>query len=151
MHEGRLHQVGTPDAVYEQPATAYIAGFLGESNFLDGQVEENRDGTASVRLASGERIGARAAVLPQGTRVQAMVRPESIHLSSSDLGEPSNTLAATIEESEYLGQSIRYFARAGDLQLTLREPRRDGARRHEAGERVTLCWPHRATLLFPRD
>ena len=79
-----------------------------------------------------------------------MVRPESIHLSSSDLVGPSNTLAATIEESEYLGQSIRYLARAGGLRLTLREPRRDGVRRHEAGERVTLHWPHRATLLFPK-
>jgi ABC-type Fe3+/spermidine/putrescine transport system ATPase subunit len=151
MHEARIHQVGTPDAVYERPATAYVASFLGESNFLDGVVEESPDGAASVRLATGERIGARAAALPAGTRVQAMVRPESIHLSETDVVGPSNMLAATIEESEYLGQSIRYLARAGDLRLTLREPRRDGARRREPGERVTLCWPQRATLLFPQD
>jgi spermidine/putrescine ABC transporter ATP-binding subunit len=151
MHEGRLHQIGTPDAVYEQPATAYVASFLGESNFLHGVLEGADDSTAWVRLTTGDRIGARAgaAAWPAGTRVQAMVRPESIHLSPSDLAGPANTLSATIEDSEYLGQSIRYVARAGELRLSVRAPRQDGMRRHDAGERVTLAWPQRATLLFP--
>jgi ABC-type Fe3+/spermidine/putrescine transport system ATPase subunit len=149
MHEGRLHQVGTPDAVYEEPETAYVASFLGESNFLAGVLEGTADGAAAVRLGTGDRIGARAGAWPPGTRVQAMVRPESIRLSPPDAATPSNRLAATIEDSEYLGQSIRYLARAGELRLTVRAPRQDGMRRHEAGARVTLSWPHRATLLFP--
>jgi spermidine/putrescine ABC transporter ATP-binding subunit len=149
MHDGRLHQVGTPDAVYEEPNTAYVASFLGESNFLAGTLEGTDDAAASVRLGSGDRILARAVAWPPGTRVQAMVRPESIRLAPPDAVAPGNRLAAAIEDSEYLGQSIRYLARAGELKLTVRAPRQDGMRRHQAGERVTLCWPHRATLLFP--
>ncbi|MBM3598249.1 MAG: ABC transporter ATP-binding protein [Alphaproteobacteria bacterium] len=150
MHEGRMHQIGSPDAVYERPATAYVADFLGESNFLDGVLSESTGGTSTVRLAGGKTIGAQACNLPVGSPVQAMVRPESIHLTTAETAGPVNSLAAVIEESEYLGQSIRYLAAVGELRLTLREPRRDGQRRYAPGDAVTLSWPHRATVVFPR-
>ena len=147
MHEGRMHQVDTPDSVYERPATAYVADFLGESNFLDGVLADAN----TIRLDSGQRIGVRPSVLPAGSRVQAMVRPESIQFAPSGVAGSANELAAVIEESEYLGQSIRYIARAGDLRLTLREPRREDGKRHEVGAAVTLRWSHGTTAVFLRD
>jgi spermidine/putrescine ABC transporter ATP-binding subunit len=146
MHEGEVHQVGTPDAVYERPSTPYVASFLGESNFLEG-VLESKDGNSSwVRLASGDRIGAQATSLPVGTKVRAMVRPESIALAVEASG--MNALPAEIEVSEYLGQSIRYFVRGGGTTLTVRVPRADATRRAAAGETVTLRWSPGETLLF---
>ncbi len=148
MHEGEVHQVGTPDAVYERPSTPYVASFLGESNFLDGILESKQGGTSWVRLASGERIGAQATTLPVGGKVRAMMRPESIALVAPSPGDAHNTLPAEVDVCEYLGQSIRYFARGGGTTLTVRSPRADAARRATAGERVTLYWPQSETLLF---
>jgi spermidine/putrescine ABC transporter ATP-binding subunit len=151
MHEGRVHQIGTPDAVYERPDTPYVASFLGESNFLTGTIEASEGGTSWLRLASGERIGAPAGPLEAGARVQAMVRPEAILLDAPAGGGAMNALPAIIEVAEYLGQSIRYFARAGDTLLSIREPRREGARRAAPGDAVVLSWPHQATRLFPLE
>jgi putative spermidine/putrescine transport system ATP-binding protein len=149
MHEGRVHQIGTPNAVYERPSTPYVASFLGESNFLAGTLEEKSASASWVRLGSGERVGAQPTSLPIGARVQAMVRPESIVLSPPQAGQAMNAMPATVEICEYLGQSIRYFTRAGGIILTVREPRADSGRRAAAGERATLYWPQQATLLFP--
>ncbi|HLJ18794.1 MAG TPA: ABC transporter ATP-binding protein [Stellaceae bacterium] len=148
MHEGEVHQIGAPDTVYEHPSTPYVASFLGESNFLDGILESTEGGTSWVRLASGERIAAQATAKPIGTKVRAMVRPESVAIGAPSSGETVNTLPAAIEVCEYLGQSIRYFARGGGATLTVRAPRADAARRAVVGERVTLHWPQSETLLF---
>ena len=149
MHEGRVQQVDTPAAVYEQPSTPYVASFLGESNFLDGVIEENGERASGVRLRSGERIAAQPTSLSVGTPVQAMVRPESITLSPPLADHAANSLSGTIEICEYLGQSIRYFVQAAAGSVTVREPR-GSARRASPGERVTLYWPPQATSLFPK-
>lgn len=150
MHEGRVHQIGTPAAVYERPDTPYVAGFLGESNFVDGVVEEKSPIACWVRLPSGERIEAGPTSLPVGAAVQLMIRPESIRLSPPDLGQAVNTLIGAIEMCEYLGQSIRYFVQTGAITLNVREPRSDAGSRAMVGERVTLYWPPQATVLFPK-
>jgi putative spermidine/putrescine transport system ATP-binding protein len=147
MHEGRVHQVGTPEAVYEHPDTAYVAGFLGESNFLEGVLEATTEAGSRIRLVSGETIAACPTTMAIGARVRAMVRPEQIVIASAAVGPSVNELPATIEMAEYLGQSIRYFARAGDMMIAIREPRRN-CTRLTTGERVTLTWPGSATLLF---
>jgi putative spermidine/putrescine transport system ATP-binding protein len=148
MHEGEVHQIGTPDAVYERPSTPYVASFLGESNFLDGVLERKEIGTSWVRLASGERIAAQQTGFTVGSKVRAMIRPESIALVAPGGDGVINALPAEIEVCEYLGQSIRYFARAAGLTLTVRAPRTDAERRASTGERVTLYWPKSETLLF---
>ena len=148
MHEGEVHQIGTPDAVYEQPRTPYVASFLGESNFLDGILEDKTDAASWVRLPSGEKISAQATALPIGAKVRAMVRPESIALAPPPSGQAMNALPAEIEVCEYLGQSIRYFARSADITLTVRAPRSDAGHRAAVGDRVTLYWSQPATLLF---
>jgi ABC-type Fe3+/spermidine/putrescine transport system ATPase subunit len=53
MHEGRIHQVGTPTEVYEHPATLFVADFVGESNTLRGVLEAATAAGATVRLLSG--------------------------------------------------------------------------------------------------
>ena len=150
MHEGEIHQIGTPDAVYERPSTPYVASFLGESNFLDGVLESKESGVSWVRLASGERIGAQRTGFTVGSKVRVMMRPESVALAAPSGGEAINALRAEIEVCEYLGQSIRYFARGAGTTLTIRAPRADTTSRAVVGDRVILYWPQSETLLFPQ-
>jgi putative spermidine/putrescine transport system ATP-binding protein/mannopine transport system ATP-binding protein len=149
MHDGELHQIGTPDAVYERPSTPYVASFLGESNFLEGIHEARNDTGSWLRLSSGERIAAAPTEIPIGARVRAMIRPESIGLSPPHTGHAVNALPGEVEMSEYLGQSIRYFVRNSAATLIVREPRREPGRRASIGESVTLYWSQESTLVFP--
>ena len=93
---------------------------------------------------------AQPTALPRGSRVQIMVRPEQVLLTdNNDNGQPRlNSLAGTIEIAKYLGQMIRYFVRAGDTTITVREPRRPGARGH-VGDPVRVAWSGEVTAIFP--
>jgi len=79
MNEGRVVQVGSPDELYDTPATAFVAQFLGRSNILRGEFAEKM---------TGRRPGGKMAV---------MIRPEHIEI------HPDGTYEATISETEYLG------------------------------------------------
>ncbi|MDH4339417.1 MAG: ABC transporter ATP-binding protein, partial [Thermoleophilia bacterium] len=94
MNQGRIEQLGPPEELYERPATAFVAGFLGASNLLPGTVE----GADAVRLETGELV--RADVDGRTGKVAAGVRPEKITLGA---GGGVNELPGTISESAYIG------------------------------------------------
>src|SRR5213076_1050509 len=56
MRHGRIEQIGEPHDVYERPATEFVAGFLGASNLLDGEVKEERDGNSLILLTGGSTV-----------------------------------------------------------------------------------------------
>jgi spermidine/putrescine transport system ATP-binding protein len=78
MASGRVRQVGPPREIYQRPVDRFVADFIGESNFLDGDWMDGGNGTA-FRLRDGTPIPAPAnADLPPTTRVALMIRPESV-------------------------------------------------------------------------
>jgi putative spermidine/putrescine transport system ATP-binding protein len=114
MAAGRLRQVGSPEALYETPADAFVAGFLGESNFLPGEVAEVEDGVALVRLDCGAMAEALANGVAAGQRCRVAVRPERIAvagISADEMGE--GALPATLLEAAYLGDHLRLLLRVG--------------------------------------
>jgi spermidine/putrescine transport system ATP-binding protein len=125
MNEGRIEQLGPPQELYEQPATAFVAGFLGVSNLLAGTIE----GPDAVRLDSGALVQAP----PNGRtgRVAAGVRPEKITLGP---GGGPNELVGTVTETAYIGVATQVVIAtpAGTVQVFAqnidsggRSPRRD--------------------------
>ncbi len=111
---GRLRQVGTPQTLYETPQDAFVAGFLGESNFLPGEVVEVEDDIALVRLDCGALAEALAGALHAGERCQVAVRPERIAvagIAAEEMGE--GALPATLLEAAYLGDHVRLLLRVG--------------------------------------
>src|SRR3546814_9068432 len=76
---GRMRQVGTPGAIYEHPANAFVAGFVGENNSLAGTLVARQGDRCAIQLAGGQIIRATAAdpLLP-GDKVVAMIRPEQV-------------------------------------------------------------------------
>src|SRR3546814_18966033 len=74
-----MQQVGTPGAIYEHPANAFVAGFVGENNRLDGTLVARQGDRCAIQLAGGQLIRATAAdpLLPWDT-VVAMIRPAHV-------------------------------------------------------------------------
>ena len=85
MRDGRIEQLGTPRQVYDEPATAFVAGFIGASNILAGRVSRVADGTAVIDVAAQERVLVPAPG-PAGGRRRAGVHGAA----GEDLGAPGD-------------------------------------------------------------
>ena len=81
MSEGRVEQIGSPEQIYHEPETVFVAGFIGMANLLPATIE-GRDGDLSIaRLAGDRRVGAPAVDgLNTGGVATLMIRPEHMHL-----------------------------------------------------------------------
>jgi spermidine/putrescine transport system ATP-binding protein len=152
MNDGRLEQVGAPQEVYELPATDFVAGFLGASNFLDGEVQ-GRDGRmAEVRLSIGSMISVPAERLPEGAvAVRVGVRPEKIHIRPVEAPSPDrhrNSVEATVMISTYVGVSTSYECRTADGSVLVVYVQNIENRQGPigAGERVTISWEPQHTF-----
>jgi spermidine/putrescine ABC transporter ATP-binding subunit len=141
MNQGRIEQIGSPTEIYEAPKTAFVAEFIGTSNFLRGQLSNGLESSgelASVSLRDGAALRVRRTMAePSSGEVLVMIRPEHLILGSGD--GAANALRAAIKEVVYLGSSIRYVAElASGERLTVEEQNRPGAARGSVGEMVTL-------------
>ncbi|BBK44352.1 polyamine-transporting ATPase [Allostella vacuolata] len=121
MNHGRIEQLGHPAAIYDHPASRFVAGFVGEANMLRGHVAGSRGGHAEVALDSGDRL---AVDLPPAARgagdLQLVLRPERIRWLD-DAAQADNAFPAVLVEHLYLGQNSKYRVRlASGLELTLR-------------------------------
>jgi len=147
MNRGVLEQVEPPEDVYERPRTTFVAGFIGVSNLMPGEVVEAGAAGAVLRLDSGPAVratearGARA-----GERCHAVVRPEKLALLPGNENLPAGTpsVEGILESSLYLGTSTQVVVRLpADLQMTVLVPNADEAARRRlpaAGEAVRLTW-----------
>lgn len=129
LNEGVISQIGTPDDIYFNPKNRFVAEFVGQSNILSGTVIEyvTTAQEVSVRLLNGATIYGRCNnELQVGEKVSIAVRPESIHLESSESNAigTNNRLHAEIEHSGFLGDRTEYVIRFSDSVLTaLAEPK----------------------------
>jgi spermidine/putrescine transport system ATP-binding protein len=138
MNEGVLQQCGTPEEIYEQPANAFVAGFIGISNLLPGEVEGH-----GVRLKTGQLIPADVdASLGAGSAVFVCVRPEKLHIGSEENGQVS--VQGTVVETVYLGTATQYLVEVGPgVRLVAIENNVNTARsdsRLARGSAVTVGW-----------
>jgi spermidine/putrescine transport system ATP-binding protein len=102
MKDGRVQQVATPRELYERPASAFVAGFIGTSNVISVQPSGERDGLAVMDLDDDDRI----CVLGVGTGtgpVKIIVRPERMRVWGDPDGERISRVRGTIAEVVYLG------------------------------------------------
>ncbi len=118
MSNGRVEQVGPPDEVYERPATAYVADFLGISNLMDGRAEGAAgDGRATLRLGDFALVAGQGDTDVRG-EVKIVIRPERLRLEAQ--GTPGeNRVPAMVERVVYVGsimQVIVHLAPGQTLQ-----------------------------------
>jgi spermidine/putrescine transport system ATP-binding protein len=139
MSGGRVEQAGTPREIYEEPATVFVADFLGVSNLLDA--ESSADGDGCV-LSVGERL-LRATAGATGARgaVKAMIRPERVTVEPQGTAG-DNRLPGMIERAVFVGPSHDLHVRlvgGGLLKATIRNDGSDLS--YEEGTPVTLHLP----------
>jgi len=126
MNHGYVEQVGTPAEVYNNPATAFVADFLGHSNILRGHVAGEDGGLIRVRLDGGADIQVAPNGNPPpaaGAPVRLVLRAERLLLGTAHPAQPGHTLFdGQVEAVDYQGQAARYFVRVGVHSLQAINP-----------------------------
>lgn len=145
MQAGRIAQVGTPEEVYDRPASAFVANFMGAENVLPVHVARGADGTAvSAGLAVARLSDNDATALPTGDAV-AYFRDGAASLDAPDAAAQGDLLVpGRITARSYPGGLYRYRVEAAGRQITV-----DDAARHEPGATVGLRIPLRRLHIFP--
>ena len=141
MLDGRIEQLGDPDAIYEQPVSAFVAGFIGQNNFWSGTATNGiADCDGGVTVAS-----------PLSGAVRVAVRPEAISLAAPDSSTsstaPTNEVDGTVVGVSHLGDVIQFVIRTDGPDLLARIARRAAPRLHP-GENVTCSWSPDAVAVF---
>src|SRR5699024_4443897 len=127
MNQGSVEQTGTPQEVYNDPATEFVAGFLGHSNILAGRIAGQNDGLLRVQVADG---GPEILARPrngqdwqEGAPVRLVIRAERLLLADRHSAESDHTvLDGRVDAVDYQGQAARYFVTAGGLSLQAINP-----------------------------
>jgi spermidine/putrescine transport system ATP-binding protein len=152
MHAGQVLQTGSPAEIYERPASRFVAGFIGETNFLTGRVCGCEDDAVCVQVAQAILRACaldREKIMPSQT-VTIALRPEKILLHGEPCRDYPNNLPAVIEEVVYLGTETRYFIRLGDDHvLSLRRQNVDQDRPFPPAARVFACFAARSAQILP--
>jgi len=144
MRHGRIEQLDVPERVYESPATEFVAGFLGASNLLEGQVLDRSGEFATVQVIGASALSVPTARLDgQGSMVKVGVRPEKIRLEVDQGDPPSgwNCVTGTLRVSTFVGVSHQYTVNGpADTTLTVYAQNLGAEAAPREGDRVRLLW-----------
>ena len=120
MQDGVIVQVGTPREVYQFPKNAFVASFIGETNFISGKVQGVSNGTAAIETPVGTLHSETVYhELTPGTSVQCSIRPEALVIDSGQNGDnrAENRINAKVTAVNYLGRVEEYQLMAADIPL----------------------------------
>ena len=139
MDEGEILQLGTPKQVYSAPPNLFVAGFVGEMNFIPAKVVD----AGHVESALGVVECAVPSACGAGTAVVLGIRPEHIGITPEERGAG---LRGEVLWQTYLGDSLHCQVRVGEVELTVRAV---GDAEYVRGETVTVSLPSRGWHVFP--
>lgn len=151
MDRGVLLQEGPPEEIYERPSTRFVADFIGQTNFIEGVVEDAGDPLLVCEVLSGvllrcaPRSGLRA-----GMTVTVAVRPERIRPATDG---SVNVIQGRLTSSTYLGDIVQYVVAFGSTELLVQRPNDpdEPARAWTVGDDVRLGWEQSSSLVLTDD
>lgn len=134
LMDGSLQQLGAPEELYRRPRTVRVASFVGLANLLPVTVAEREGEMLRLESAHGP-LHAYGPVLPPGTRAVLSVRPEGLHLATTE--QHANCFRGSIKERAFLGNLIDYRVAIGDETLRVQGAANDPFR---TGDRVSVSF-----------
>ena len=140
MSEGHVEQIGAPQEVYEEPATAYVADFLGVSNLMDAVAKGREADGCRVALGDLEVVAGRGDTRASGP-VKLVIRPERVRVEEQGAPGP-NRVPAMVDRTVYVGSTMQVILRlpAGQV-LQAMIPNRGDAHAYPQGAAVSLFLP----------
>ena len=157
MNQGRALHIGAPVEIYERPNCRFVADFIGETNFLYGNVVSRQDDVAVVDVSElGVKIiGLAANGIEAGKKAVISVRPEKIQIKQTSENE-KNTFRAKVVDIAYIGSDTRVILEAaGKVRLSIWEQNKtstlDPRAFYRQGLDVWVILPPENTLVLPEE
>ena len=158
MRHGKIEQLGPPEELYERPTTAFVAGFLGVSNLLDGDVVDRNGALTGIKVSDGTVLRAPSELVNGAAQVRVGIRPEKLRVLAMNDGQAAdgadglNRLQGTVLDASYIGVSTQYLVETGDgHKLTVYAQNLETSGAAEAladGQRVLLTWKPQHTFVI---
>ncbi len=151
MNEGVVQQVGSPRVIYESPRNRFVADFIGETNFIEGEVLEVDPVKTTIVLGAGIQVLTRPADdLNTGQSITVAVRPEKISVHRTPL---TGSIPASVEEAVYIGTDTRYTVRIADRHHVVARVQNmsvmlDNDQNFHRGDQVYLTWPTDSAMVL---
>lgn len=156
MNQGQFEQIGTPQELYHHPKTAFVAGFVGDSNRWTGKVKSSDGSGGKVETEQGLEMAFTAAggeKIQEGAGVDIFVRPEFIHAvrrtdaeSASAAGD--NRMEGVVDSLLFNGANSRVLVRGPKGQLIEADVTLTGHDDIRPGENVYLFWSSKQAMCF---
>lgn len=125
MNNGKIEQLGTPDEIYERPATKFVADFIGETNLFEAKVKTSADGKLFVTIGDGQEVSLKEAATKAGDAICFAIRPERLKIKET----PDNSdswVKAKYKERIYIGSTIKTIVTLKNgKEITVSEPAGD--------------------------
>ena len=151
MSNGVIEQLDEPRAIYDHPASAFVADFIGDMNFVDAIVVDAASGAFTAEAGSGILIKGTGRARPR-TRVRVGLRPERIVVKPGSAPSRPNSAKAEVQAKLYLGDQVQVVVKlANDSTLIAREQRataHPGLDTVQPGDQVAVSWDEAAPLLM---
>ncbi len=150
MNKGRVEQVASPREIYDEPATAFVADFLGVSNLIEVRATGPSGAGVALELGPGTTIEATRGDLAARGAVRAVIRPERVRIEPHG-ASGTNRVAAAVTRSVYLGNGVRVIVRlvTGQSIVALAQTADEETTTWAPGTPVTCCLPPAAIRVLP--
>lgn len=151
FNEGVVQQYAPPDELYERPANAFVADFIGENNLIPGEIHARRGDYAQVRMPDGSEVAARAAACVAGNGACIVsVRPEKLVIAREGLAL-DNRIRVKFITRHYVGDFIRYFFElSGGHQIIVKALNSADAPEFAEGQAAEVGWADPHGIAFQR-
>ena len=151
MSNGVIEQLDEPRAIYDRPLTPFVADFIGDMNFIDGEVVEAGDGGYAVDGGQSVIVRGRGNAI-RGDRVRVGVRPERMTAVAGAGPGTANSATAEVVTKMYLGDQVQIVARLAtgtDVIVRAQRASADPALDNiNPGDHVAITWDEAAPLLL---
>ena len=148
FNRGRIEQIGTPEELYDRPATRFVASFIGDTNFLSGRVVSSSDGVCGIETAAGRIQALLRQPVAVGAPATVAVRPERVVIAAPREG--GSGLAGTISDIIFLGTARKYVVRLADgTECVVLRQIGDPAFDFTVASVVLLSWSSAHATAFP--
>jgi ABC-type Fe3+/spermidine/putrescine transport system ATPase subunit len=147
MRKGKVLQVGTPQELYMNPQSIFVAHFIGGANFLEGFITEAKGETATVELRGGIKVQAFNKGINKGERVVLAIKPETFSIRRGAVRKKNSILGVT-ERVAFEGTNIRYEVRLENQDLVVVVSPSLTCEWFNIGENVTVSFQPESALLF---
>jgi spermidine/putrescine transport system ATP-binding protein len=151
MSNGVIEQLDEPRVIYDQPLTPFVADFIGDMNFLDGEVTEAAEDRFTVDAGQGVVVKGRGEAT-KGDDVRVGIRPERMIAHAGTSAGPSNAADGRVITKMYLGDQIQVVATlVNGTNVVVREQRASADPALDTihpGDRIAVVWDEAAPLLL---